>query len=301
VQQLFGFVQFEFTHAIGPHAGRYVVANPASVDEHGAAPRSGDVRRAQALAGVTMTAGTADVLAITIVEAPAARPKLRRRATPADAQIGGDEVPLLLATFIRGTEPMDRAQADALVQRVAQSDELQEGLVADGLAALNLAIVGYRAGARDPYVTEVARRDARRVRVGYGTREQVAGGRWEQAITLPPELARKPSREERLAPSEVTASVLSGRGDVLEAETVLLRAYADLDHGRDRAAALQVRAAIQLLGIELAERDATAVSELDLDDLAARAEAGGVEELEEVIAALERGIERWRFAGAESS
>jgi hypothetical protein len=312
VEQLFGFVQFEFTHAIGPHAGRYVVANPGSVDEHGAAPRSGDVRRAQALAGVTMTAGTADVLAITIVKARAARPKLRRRATPADAQSGGDDVPLLLATFVRGTEPMDNAQALAFVRRAAESEELQEALVTDGLTVLNRAIAAYRAGARDPYVTEVARRDARRVRVGCGTSEQVADGRWEEAITLPPELAPKPSREERLAPSEVTASVLSGRGAVFEAETVLLRAYADLDHGRDRAAALQVRAAIHLLEIELAEHEATAVSRLELDELAATADAvvtrvsqtGGdpraAEELEELIARLERGVERWRFAGAES-
>jgi organic radical activating enzyme len=99
---------------------------------------------------------------------------------------------------------------------------------------------------------------------------------------------------------------------VFEAETVLLRAYADLDHGRDRAAALQVRAAIHLLEIELAEHEATAVSRLELDELAATADAvvtrvsqtGGdpraAEELEELIARLERGVERWRFAGAES-
>jgi hypothetical protein len=313
VDPLYGFVQFEFTHAIGPAAGRYVAANPNSLDEDGAAPRSDDVSRRQALAGATMIAGTADVLAVTIVGARAGRPKLRRRATPADAQIGGDDVPLLLATFIRGTEPLrDAAEGATMLKRVSGSEELQQSIVADGLRVLNQAISAYRAGARDPYVTEVAQRDARHVRIGYGTREQVAEGRWQEAIVLPPELSKKPSREERLVPAEVTAGVLSGRATVLEGETVLLRAYADLDHRRDRAAALQVRAAIHLLEVELAEREAIDVTRVDFEELASTADGlvartsapGGdqaaVEELEGLIEILERGVERWRFAGADA-
>jgi hypothetical protein len=294
---LFAFVQFEFTHAIGPHAGRYVVANARLLDANGAAPRADDLPRKKALAGATMSPGTADVLAITVVGAPTSRRRLlRRRPTPAEQEAGGVEVPVLLATFIRGTEPLAAPEAAAMLQRIAASEELQEAIVADGLRALNDAIVAYRAGARDPYVTEVARRDARAVRIGYGDDEQVAEGRWSDAIVLPPELGRKPSREERLAPSEVTAKVLSGRGDVLDGETVLLRAYADLDHHRDRAAALQLRAAVELLEAELGERGAIAATRLDFAALAADAAAASApEQLEDVIAKLERGIERWRF------
>jgi hypothetical protein len=295
---LFAFVQFEFTHAIGPSAGRYVVANPNALDERGAAQRSDNVKRAQALAGATMTPHTADVLAITVVGGRTSRWKLRRRATPADEPAGTEEVPVLLATFVRGTEALDGDdEAASMLRRIAGSEELQEDIVADGLSALNKAIVAYRAGARDPYVTEVARRDARAVRIGYGTDEQVAEGRWEDAIVLPPELGRKPSRAERLAPAEVTANVLSGRGAVLDGETLMLRAYADLDHHRDRAAALQARAAVHLLELELGERDGLEVSRLDFAALARSADAAKTaDDVEAVVAELERGIERWRFA-----
>jgi hypothetical protein len=294
VPPLFAFVQFEFTHAIGPHAGRYVVAHPEAVDERGAALRSAELTTRESLTGVTMKPGTADVLVIGLVSAPAARAKLRRRAREADADPEDAPVALLLATFVRGAEPLpDRAHADRLLDTVAGSEEEQQRWVEDGLWVVNRAIRGYRAGARDPYVTEVAQRDARRVRIGYGSSEDVADGRWQRALVLPPQVGARASREERIAPTELTADVLSGRCNVLEAEDVLLRAYVDLDHGRLRAAAAQLRAAIDLLAAELgADGDA------DLADLGSRAAALGEdpEEAERLIASAEAIVDRHRAA-----
>jgi hypothetical protein len=307
VSALFAFVQFEFTHAIGPHAGRYVVANPDTADSDGAAPRTDELPRREMLTGVTMRAGAADVLAITVAEGKPVRQRLRRRAkeegAPDDAT--GD-VPLLLATFVRGTEPLaDRKVADRALETVGRSEDDQQAIVADGLRVLNAAIRAYRAGARDPYVKEVAQRDARRVRIGYGTSEEVTAGRWRRAIVLPPPAGTRMSRTEKLLPAETTAEVLSGRGQILEAEDVLLRVWADLDHGRVRAAALQAQAATRLLATELAERDATddKLEELraQADRLAVAALEGAdvVADLEQLVDRLNRAVERWRYAGVE--
>lgn len=308
MSSIFLAVQFEFTHAIGPHAGRYVVAHPSSVDEHGAARRADELGRREALTGVTMAAATADVLAITVLAAPPRRQKLRRRAREEEADAGPAEVPLLLATFIRGTEPLDLHAADARLLEIAADEDRQDAWVAEGLEVLNRAIRGYRAGARDPYVTEVSRRDARTTRIGYGTTEDLPSGRFRRAAVLPPPLGVKPSREERLVPAETTADVLAGRTAVMEAEDLLLRTYVDLDHGRTRAAALQLGAALALFELELAERPDTADLDLDVAGLRERADElvaaigggpltdDGIAELEELIGRVERAIELWRYA-----
>lgn len=301
-------VQFEFTHAIGPHAGRYVVAHPMSVDATGAALRSSELGRRERLTGVTMGSGTADVLAITVVSAPARRQKLRRRAREAERGDGPADVPLLLATFIRGTEQLDADEADTRLVAIAQDEDEQQRWVADGLAVLNTAIRAYRAGSRDPYVTEVAQRDARAVRIGYGTTEHLPSGTFTRAAVLPPPIGLKPSREERLVPSETTADVLAGRISVMEAEDLLLRTYMDLDHGRTRAAALQLRAALHLLELELAETPGAASAGLDFEVLAQEADglvgrvgggALGVEQvgaLEDLLRRVEHAIELWRYS-----
>jgi hypothetical protein len=301
-------VQLEFTHAIGPHAGRYVVAHPSSVDAAGAVLRSDELPRRQRLTGVTLQASTADVLAISVSAAPARVPRLRRRTKEAELAAGPDEVPLLLATFIRATDPLSPEDADAELLRIAEDEDRQQAWVTQGLLVLNRAIRAYRAGSRDPYVTEVARRDARTVRIGYGTTEGLPDGLFTRAAVLPPPLGVKASREERLAPSETTADVLAGRTTILEGEDLLLRAFTDLDHGRSRAAALQARAAIHLLELEL--RDVGGPGGgigVDFDDLAARADAlvaaiagGGLEhdqlvELEAIVERVERAIELWRY------
>lgn len=301
-------VQFEFTHAIGPHAGRYVVVNPAvATDADGAVPRAeaGTLTRRERLTGVTMSTNVADVLAITVEGAPSAKPqRIRRRAREHDEQDEVPPVPLLLATFIRGTRPLDKKEADAQLLDIAADEDRQQQWVQDALAVLNRAIRAYRHGARDPYVTEVAPRDARAVRIGYGTTEGLPHGRFTRAAVLPPPLRGKPSKAEKLVPAETTADALAGRIVLLEGEDVLLRAFADLDHGRTRAALLQVRAAMHLLELELQEVADGGGVRLDFDAMAGRADellasdataAQVTDEVEAMVAEIERELSVWRY------
>jgi hypothetical protein len=298
VSSLFMFVQFEFTHAIGPGAGRYVVAPPEALPGE-------DLNRRERLTGVTMKPSTADVLAITLLSAaPARRQPLRRRARAAESEAPVADVPLLLVTFIRSTAPLSgEREANSVLDSLASDEAAQQKWVDDGLAAVNRAIRAYRAGAGDPYVTEVAQRDARAVRIGFGSTEDVASGRFHRALTLPPPAGHRPTRVERLAPAEITADFLAGRGDVLESEDVLLRAYADLDHGRLRAATQQVRAALALLELELGgDLDALRAAADGLVERAARepGDTTAVAELEQVIQKVVAVIERWRYAELEA-
>ena len=85
-------------------------------------------------------------------------------------------------------------------------------------------------------------------RIGYGSGEQVAEGDWEAARELP---APKPSRSLLLHPQHRLAALLSGRDVALACEVLALRARVDLDQGRGREAALQLRAALDAALAEL--------------------------------------------------
>ena len=198
-------------------------------------------------------------------------------------------MPLLLATFIRGTEPI--ADEDAAAQRllaIASEEDEQAVWIRDGLAVINRAIRAYRVGARDPYVTEIDRRAARAVRVGFGTTEGLPDGNFIRAAELPPPLGGRSTRTERLVPAESTADILAGRAELLDGEDLLLRVYIDLDHGRPAAAAVQLRAALELLGLERPELDlaepARRAAEFALDSV-------DVDAVEDVLAQVESALE----------
>jgi hypothetical protein len=308
VSRLFEFVQFEFTHAIGPPAGRYLVGSD------GAEPRAADdlprhqVRRT----GETATLGLADVLVVGVLPAPASRPRLRRKARDATPGATPVEVPLSLVTFVGGTAPLkDADEARRSLGAIRASEDEQEERVQHALRVLNVAIRAYRAGAHDPYVIEVTRRDPRCVRIGYGTTEDVQDGRWQAAVELPPPVRLRSTRLQRLQPSQAVADALSGRGGVLEAEDVILRALVDLDHDRTRAAAYQVRAAMDLLALELGPDIPVGKGRPAFADLAAAAQrladAAGdgpldetqVKDLDDVIAGTDELLDAWRYEGAE--
>ena len=321
----FLFIQFEFTHALGPHAARYVVdsrvlpdasAVPSSIDARngdGHAPRDLALdARNQQLAGVSRGIGSSDVLVVGVVAAPAGQARLLRKARQAERQAPPAEVPLSLVTFVKGTEPLSsQREAARRLAAIRISESEQERRVREGLGVLNLAIRAYRTGAPDPYAMEVARRDARRVRIGYGTTEEVQNGLWQDAVELPPPLRSRPKRIERLRPSEAVAVVLSGEAEVLEAEDLLLRALVDLDQGRTRAAAYQAAAALSLLPLELRSRPSA--NRIDLESLAEPAqraeelaglaaagplEAADVRELESIIEGVEDLLDAWRYERA---
>jgi hypothetical protein len=129
--------------------------------------------------------------------------------------------------------------------------EAREALVEAALVELNALLRAHRAAAADPYAREIARWHANVVRIGYGTGEQVADGRFDQAYEVPEPTRRASS--EGLAPQERLAAILSGSDRVLVAEELVLRARLDLEAGRPREAALQARVALEALLAELPE------------------------------------------------
>jgi hypothetical protein len=318
---LFKFVQFEFTHAIGPHAGRYVVERVAlgdASDDDAAGPRRSrdpalDARNRE-LAGVTRGVGGSDVLVVGVVGAPTSKRRLLRKARPIAPEAAPAEVPLSLVTFVKGTQPLsDGTEAANQLDAIRFSEADQQRWVDEGLKALNAAVRAYRVGAPDPYAFDVTRRDARRIRIGYGTTADVSEGRWRKALELPPPASGRRKLAERLRPAEAVAAVLSGKSEVLEAEELLLRALIDLDHGRTRAAAYQVAGAMRLMRAELESNSRT--DGLDVQNLAARAQQAEqlvgaaavgplapaqVEELESIIEAVVDRLDQWRYGRAGS-
>jgi hypothetical protein len=130
-------------------------------------------------------------------------------------------------------------------------DRAGEDELAVDLAVLNRALHAFRLATADPYVNAVGRRQALVARLGYGAGEEVAEGLWTSARELAPESGRR-RRSAVLAPQARLAAVLNGRERVLACEELTLRARLDLDHGRDREAALQVLVALDAALAELA-------------------------------------------------
>lgn len=145
----------------------------------------------------------------------------------------------LAAAFTNG------AEAQAWLNRAGEDE-----LAAD-LAVLNRALHAFRLAAADPYVNAVGRGQALVARIGYGAGEEVADGQWTSARELAAESPRR-RRSAALAPQARLAAVLNGRRRVLACEELTLRARLDLDHGRDREAALQVLVALDAALAELA-------------------------------------------------
>jgi len=148
------------------------------------------------------------------------------------------------------TPPVTRATVIAAGER--EEEPARAWLAAAGeaeaaaaLAVLNRAVHCHAIAAADPYVAEVAPWRVLGRRLGYGTGEEVAEGRWPAGRELAP---ATPPRERSLLlrPQERLAALLSGRDVALAAETLALRARLDLDQGREREAALELRGALEV-------------------------------------------------------
>ena len=219
--RLFRFVQLEVPWPLGPPDGRYVVRRHAGEQpDH--------------------------VLVIGTLGAP--RRGLLRGRRESGAESEPD--PAAVATG-RGTviPALAFEDADEAARWLRDADRDEE--VTGALAILNRALHAHRVATADPYAHEVARSDALVLRLGYGEGEQVADGRWTDAVEIPP-APRRRKREAALRPQERLAAVLGGRDVTLACETLLLRARADLDAGREREAALQLRVALEAALAELA-------------------------------------------------
>jgi hypothetical protein len=242
---LFRFSQVEFPWPLGPPDGRYLLR------ADGAAPDS----------------APAHVLVLATLGAP----ERRRTLTKRQRQAQPEPEPMLVstgrATVIDVSEPFpDPATAGGWLARAGEDE-----LAAD-LAVLNRALHAFRLVTADPYLHPVRRQQALVARIGWGAGEEVAEGLWSEARELVAVSGRE-RRSKVLQPQARLAAVMNGRERALACEELTLRARLDLDHGREREAALQL-----LVGLDaaLAELPADPVAGLlaeRIDELRAQRDA----------------------------
>jgi hypothetical protein len=222
-------VQFEFAGTLAVADGRYLA-------------RSGDGKEES-------------VLVIETLAAPA--PPLRRRRRPRQAEAGGPAatLPLARATAVRAFEPFgSEHDATRWLDAAVEVEDTSDALLADGIALLNRALHAHATASADPHANELSPERAVAARIGYGSGGEVAEGRFAAAREVDVRVgggSRRRQRTEDLNPQERTAAVLGGRERIDACETLLLRARADLDAGRDREAALQLRVGLEALLVEL--------------------------------------------------
>ena len=281
--QRFPFVQFEFAFPLGPPDGRYVSRAEAS----------GDPER---------------IVVLRTVGAPR-RSRLSRRARAVEP--GKDApapVPTARATVITATGLGSAEAAGSWLDGLRRDRDAIESEAAAAARELNVLLRAHRAAALDPYVRDVAPEVATSVRVGWGSGDEVADGRYSAALELPPAgtQSRVRRRAQALAPDERLAALLGRREEVLACEELVLRARTDLDAGRPREAALQARVALEAALAELTGDETGLAGARDDVAQAANAALRGdpdpalQDAVSEAVAAIETALRRRRLGRAPS-
>lgn len=235
------------------------------------------------------------------------RSRLRgRRPAPAEPGATAPEpVPVTRAVVI-AAEPFPDAGAAAGWLRDCGGRDAAADEVEQALELVNHAVSAHRVAAQDPHVRDLIAADVQRVRLGYGTGDDVVEGAWREAVVIPLERAKRRTRRRMLSPQEEMAGMLSGRRPPAHpSEELMLRARLDVDHGRCVEAALVLRAAAEAMAAELAagdrETEGARRHREQATGLAQAALAGGLspeqgDELAELVQTLERVARRRRYA-----
>jgi hypothetical protein len=257
-RQTFAFAQLEFGFLLGPADGRYVVRSAPS-----------------------------DLDAVLVLSTEGAPPR-QRRPRPVDNALP-EAVPTSRATVV---QPEPLADPAAWLDELRADKEALESELVSAVAVLNRALFARRLATADPYLTEVSVDRALVARVGYGAGEEVADGRFAEALELPRPGALRVKRSME-APDERFAALLGAREEPLVAEELVLRARADLDAGRTREAALQARVALEALPALDSHRAAVAAAANAA--LAGSLSVAELEALTEAIKAMESALRRHRL------
>ena len=231
-------MQLEFPGLLGIADGRYLAREGGPPDP-----------------GAEDLSGTAIQRVLVIESLGAPPPPSRRRRRPTEADATQPPIPLTRATAIRAHEPFDsREAAQGWLDAAIAVEDSVHLLVGEAVALLNRGLHAQATSAADPYGPEVSPERAARVRIGQGSGDEVAEGRFAVAYDVDLRAigsSRRRRREDELRPQERVAAVLGGRERIDACEPLLLRARADLDAGRLREAALQLRVGLEALLAEL--------------------------------------------------
>lgn len=287
--RLFGFVQFDFAGRLAVADGRYVI-------------RDGELER---------------VLVIETLGAPPPTGRRRRKPRGAQADDLPAELPLARVTVVRAFEPLaDEDAAKVWLEGTSGEEETVDRLLEEGISDLNRALHAQTVAGGDPNPQVMRGSAAVAIRVGFGSGEQLADGLFTEARQVDPGLrpgSRRRQRDEELRPQQRVAAVLGGRERLDACETLLLRGRADLDAGRNREAALQLRVGLEALLVELRgalgdpghEEDMATIEgrRQEVGDLANAAlqgdlDAKRLQALSDLQAVCERVLRRRRVLGA---
>jgi hypothetical protein len=233
--------------------------------------------------------------------APERRRLRDRRPHPVEGS-EPEPVPTTRATVVRA-RPFDAsAEAEVWLTLLRSEPDEVEAELAWAVRLLNRARHARRTAAADPYAGDICSIQALVARIGYGSGQAVAEGRFAAALQLPPSAARR-ARRSMETPDERFAAIIGGREQPLVAEELVLRARADLEAGRMREAALEARTALEAL---LAEHEPVAEDDLNAHrqavERAAAAALGGdvepamAEEMARAVALMERALRRRRLS-----
>ena len=235
------------------------------------------------------------VLILGTLGAPERRGRRARRARSLE-RAGPEAVPTTRVTVVRPESFDSRADARAWLTSLRRGDVAVDSELAAAIRVVNRALASQRAAAADPYAADVSPEHALVARLGYGSGDAVADGRFGDAIELP-RAGQRRRRRSMEARDERFAALLGGREERLVGEELVLRARADLNAGRTREAALEARIALEALRAELGDRapadELERVSEAANAALEGRSPVG----VDEAVAAMEAAIRRRRMGG----
>jgi hypothetical protein len=156
-------------------------------------------------------------------------------------------LPVTRATLIHADALGSAEEGERWLERLRADTAALDAEIDVAAHELNAVLRVHRAVTADPYVREVRRSTANAVRVGYGSGDLVADGRFAAAYELAEEARRRGRPADTMAPLERLAAVLSGTADIGVAEELVLRARIDADAGRMREAALQARIGLEAI------------------------------------------------------
>lgn len=192
---------------------------------------------------------------VATLAAPTAPPRRRRRPRPAETAASPPSLPLARVTAVRAQAPLgDEAAAAAWLEAAVAAEDSVDALLEEAVALLNRALHAQAVAAADPALPALSSGRAVAARIGFGSGEEVAESRFTAAREVDPTPASgsaRRRREDQLRPQQRAAAVLGGREPLDACETLVLRARADLDAGRAREAALQLRPGVEALLAEL--------------------------------------------------
>lgn len=223
--KLFGFVQFDLAGALPLADGRYVVRDD----------------------------GEETVLVTETLGAPTP-PRRRRRPRRVEPVSTPTTVPLTRATVVLATWPFPGEDAASeWLRGIVGDEQALDALLAQSAALLNRALYVHAVVSEDPHQAAISLERTAAARIGFGSGEQVASGEWIRAsvVDTSPARSRRQQRTQQLGPQERIAAILGDREQLDICETLILRARADLDAGRPREAALQLRIGLDALLTEL--------------------------------------------------